>query len=120
MEKQPEQVLYSWVGTYTNTRKNSDKVYIIEVLRHEDPVLALRACIRVRYGRNDGRKLRIQYKSIHGVSSSYICPAMDVAYNLRRQKLAKGYQSADDLLAACIIANDNIYNCIHQEEVANV
>ena len=101
-----EHVAMQRVLTLKNEEINSDKIYIVEVVTKQEEGKCLENWVwnlRVRYGRNDGRKLRMMVKK-----DGWRTLDLEWAFSAQvKEKLDKGYSYADPFLALTILAADD-------------
>ncbi len=121
-----ERVERQTVLTAHDPKRNTDKIYIVEVV--ETPVGSgnHRWLARARYGRNDGRKLRVVrlYSGHRRWAAVAACNAKVEAKT--RSVTPRGdwgpkpseYRRADPLVAMAIVAADNALQGIEQMEAA--
>jgi hypothetical protein len=100
-----EYVVEQTVLTLQDASTNADKVYVLEVL-YDSGYYRLRA----RYGRNDGRKLRLHD---YGMFSNRWSASVR-RDELRGNKTHSGYLFADALAGLCLLTADNQRQRIEQ------
>jgi len=119
-----ETVHYQAMATARDPRRNVDKVYIVEMVEREGEPYERTFVARARYGRNDGRKLRMIEIYATG-SSPYTArwmakdrmteKASSYTPGGRRRRVSPEYTVVTDpLLCAVMVAADNARQRIEQ------
>ena len=121
------EVVYSRaVLTAHDPKRNTDKIYIVEVV--ETPVGSgnHRWLARARYGRNDGRKLRVvrlyngtgRWAAVAACNEKVEAKTREVVPRGHWRAKPAEYARADSLVALAIVAADNALQGIEQTEAA--